>query len=569
MQGSIAIESLAKETQDWYESYLLASKNYWDMVWMLLTVCDDFIRLYRGATNQRNKVDIEIDFNNYESFMPYALKHALAYINKKLYGTKSVFRKMKLIDAKMKLAQDLIFRSIDYEKYWRCLTSVSAQTKSWSFSPEESHYHIQQEDQGSNVIYYATNLNSTDPSPFSYLKLLLLEGLPSGVPLEIMQRARKGAQYNIAYSYDNFLAKRLSEIVQKSNLELLGKWNFPWGTEQEAVSFQHALVTRCIYHFISINYGAISLSRIGKNLPGFGVGNLCMILKREAFIQDISALSGLSADRTDSITEALTYGNGLDNPDPALQPIFSPTDHLLLIPPIFASSVSITRNLLSLHSRVSPDSFNNQSNLFEKLMTERLLQQAPTGFIYKCGARVPNTKLEVDLIMADTHSKVLLIGELKWFNNPGDIREVIDKRKGIQKGVSQIYDRLRIIKEKKIEILRDILGIKISDEKIYEWDVHGVLVLEGYFDVPEHQHPQIAIIPSEIFLIGLQKLANLGSLFSWLIEKSWYPVQGVHYEKGIGEVKLDRYTFSWDTFAAKDGIANYLNFARDTTNHYQ
>ncbi len=52
-----------------------------------------------------------------------------------------------------------------------------------------------------------------------------------------------------------------------------------------------------------------------------GQSDLCPLFEKQKLVSDLSEVTGVAAESATAILDALTYGNGTDTPDPALQPL--------------------------------------------------------------------------------------------------------------------------------------------------------------------------------------------------------------------------------------------------------
>ncbi len=97
------IDQVRDEVQVWFEKNKLPTNQYWHMIWMLLTACDDFVRNFSAVSSQSKEKNLILASYYHRLTMPYSLRHALSLINKNLIRTRSELGELKVVDYKMKI----------------------------------------------------------------------------------------------------------------------------------------------------------------------------------------------------------------------------------------------------------------------------------------------------------------------------------------------------------------------------------------------------------------------------------------------------------------------------------
>ena len=136
-----------------------------------------------------------------------------------------------------------------------------------------------------------------------------------------------------------------------------------------------------------------------------------------------------------SIFDDLTYGNGgIKHPDPALQPLIKLNSACYAIMPHLWLFCSPERNLTVLLNRMPSEKeiyaklVDEKENLMRVRFTDDLCR---SDFRFVCGnvANLP----DVDLAIVKDSEKACLLLELKWFIEPAEIREIMDRSEDIKK----------------------------------------------------------------------------------------------------------------------------------------
>ena len=164
--------------------------------------------------------------------------------------------------------------------------------------------------------------------------------------------------------------------------------------------------------------------------------------KCDGLVNRVISYSDVSKEKVQSILDDLTYGNrGVKNPDPALQPIIKLNSrHYAIVPHLWLSSAP-ERNLAVLLNKIP-----SERDIYAKIVgeQEKLMQDHFITNLLETGFRVEHGSVanlpDIDLAIVNDSEKSCLLLEFKWFINPAEIREVIDKSEAIKKGISQVLE---------------------------------------------------------------------------------------------------------------------------------
>ncbi len=339
---------------------------------------------------------------------------------------------------------------------------------------------------------------------------------------EIVNRAKlkKG---QISYQIITKFAKELFHDLNVAPAYPSADWVFPWAGMHQSQSYFAALQTICVYHLLSIHFGAAK-----QGLEGIGVDQICLSIRTAQLNDDIARVSGVPKKIVRAITAALTFGNETDTPDPALQPLVPIGGGQLAVPAFIILSSDWSRNMLSLHTRVSPDSFNANSNVFERSMITAIEAELPNHFAKRSTFEIPtpNGSEEVDLILVDDGARSILIGELRWMLQPGDVREVLNRKKVIQEKVAQARRKLRGTRAAIQQVVQ-----KLGLSPALDWTINSVVIIEGFGGAPSDQPNELPVVPRDVFIRLLEIAPSLDQAHAVLCSPLWLPREGVDYEK--------------------------------------
>ena len=288
---------------------------------------------------------------------------------------------------------------------------------------------------------------------------------------DIVRRARI-SRNRVKYQFITRLGRALIDSVISDCSLVPQQWNFPWGSREISHQFFQALQVRCLYHFFSVHFGSSRAS-----LTDGGYNQICLALKRTALLRDIAAITELVPSDVQQMLEALTLGNGVRSPDPALQPLIPVGPEEIALPAFIILSSNWERNLLSLHARTSPSTFDRNSHIFESEMVSRLDAEASRYFSVRKNfwIRSSGRSEEIDVLLVDRQSLSILICELRWILQPGDAREVVSKSQVCRDKVKQVQRKLEFAQHE-INVLLKVLGVETGAK----WTVNAVVIIQGW-----------------------------------------------------------------------------------------
>jgi hypothetical protein len=178
--------------------------------------------------------------------------------------------------------------------------------------------------------------------------------------------------------------------------------------------------------------------RSGFHMFGFALASGVVRIRRDVLIQLVHAACHIPITTVRHILEMLTFGShGIRTPNIMLQPIVELPGRLCLVAPFVLFNAADENNLCSLLNRIGRykrrySALTNQKESLMREELERALQGAGWDLV---SGEVEET--DVDVAIVDRENKTCLCVELKWFIQPGPIREVVDRGEDLAKGVAQ------------------------------------------------------------------------------------------------------------------------------------
>jgi hypothetical protein len=346
---------------------------------------------------------------------------------------------------------------------------------------------------------------------------------------------------HVSYRFNPYVCNQLMMAIPNLSKIVPNGWEFPWGSSDNAPRVFEALSARCLYHLLSVHFGALHFG-----IRGLGLADICPLVSKSKLISELSDITGINQADVSSTLAALTYGTDTETPDPALQPLIPFSDAQVVAPTLLILSSNFPRNYLALHARVGSRSFDEQSELFEMGMSNRVEQAVRQRFAkMRMHEYLPTRRDvgEVDILVADEQSQTILIGELRWLLQPGDPREVNNRNKVCAEKVAQVKRKYEAARKIIAPILR-LLGVS-GDPQL--WDVTAVVIVEGYVAAgPEPE--RFPVVPLRIFELGLIHCNGLMNLHRWLASHIWLPQKGSHFVSSPVTAKFGRQRLRWGGF---------------------
>jgi hypothetical protein len=139
--------------------------------------------------------------------------------------------------------------------------------------------------------------------------------------------------------------------------------------------------------------------------------------------------------------------------------------------------------------------------------------------------RFTDASEEVDLILVDPQSKCVVIGELRWMLQPGDAREVYNRKKACLEKVPQLRRKVSAVRNHLSRVLSTHFEL---DGSVLSWHVHGVVVIQTFGGTlsPDAALP---IMTSDTFITGVRQCASLAEFATWSQSLTWLPKEGTHF----------------------------------------
>ena len=273
-----------------------------------------------------------------------------------------------------------------------------------------------------------------------------------------------------------------------------------------------------------------------NGLPNLGYTSIIWTIPKKELVFLLAENTNICNDEITNIIDILTFGNkNIRNPDIATQPIIDLANEYLALSPFIWINLDGERNLCVLLNKVK-----EEQKLYSKLVREKesVMKNEIIEFIRKnefnYDIRSGNLgSTDLDIAIIDRQNKVCICIELKWFIEPAEVEEIVNRSKELSKGVQkQSKEILRLFKNNDDKLLNVVLDI----DKSYDFFVLvGSRNWIGNHDVQDNDVPIIKIFH---LLEKLKELRSLSELKSWLINRSYLPEEGNDYEIIYSDIEI-------------------------------
>src|SRR6185369_121588 len=204
-------------------------------------------------------------------------------------------------------------------------------------------------------------------------------------------------------------------------------------------------------------------------------------------------------------------------------------NELVGIPCMLFLSSGHERNLLGLQARIDSAQFNIKSKLFERdMVRDVLLQITPRWPLSKGNVTIRDgcEFEEMDILVADPSSRTLLVCELRWMLQPGDPREVQNRKKACWEKVDQLRRKVQWLSARVAAALKSAFGIEGPTED--KWQVEGVVAIQT-FGGALSRHEKFPIMTTRLFELGMQQATSLRLFTAWSQSLCWLPQENLHF----------------------------------------
>jgi hypothetical protein len=270
----------------------------------------------------------------------------------------------------------------------------------------------------------------------------------------------------------------------------------------------------------------------------------------------IAALSSLEEGKVRQMIADLTFG-AIRSLDVYIHPFIPSLDgRSLLLVPHFILNSRAEENILRVCSYARPEYYSLIANAKESEMRDSIKDNAPSRYTVMGPLKLPDPKLpDIDLVIKDTQSASVLIGELKWLRKVVRVIEHVDRDAELEEGFRQLRE-VRAFLEQFPEFLRDN-GISSVGETRPTL-CYALIARDHLAYIPQQDGLWIAEFDALIW--ALRNSDSLPDACRKLQADEWLPLEGrdftVQFESSsVAGVTIDSEVFHRPTDPEAAGIS--------------
>ncbi|NWA28530.1 hypothetical protein HX866_26920 [Pseudomonas gingeri] len=334
----------------------------------------------------------------------------------------------------------------------------------------------------------------------------------------------------------NFNPKLVALLVKTHSKNLRGRHVLPSSWVVGEISFNDFKVIFTTIQAMLYGWFIARVNVAGRGLLGMGYSSALWIIDSEELIARLSRYTHLDKKIIATILGYLTFANhNIRDPDIAIQPLLEINSKELALSPLLWLNTNAERNFCTLLNKIPTE---RETYLNLTLNKEAILYEELKDVLEHLGYEVTHGTLsstDIDIAIIDRKNKICVCIELKWFIEPAEIREIIEKSLELEKGVKQSTIILSLLRTGDKQLTHDLLKINNTYRTA---SFVGARNWIGHSDV---QSKEIPIIKIWHFIKKLIELGSLNETLNWLESKSYLPKNGKDY--WVIPVNLD--TGSW------------------------
>ena len=318
------------------------------------------------------------------------------------------------------------------------------------------------------------------------------------------------------YSVD-FNRRLVSQIKAAFQGKLLSRYTLPERWEFAGFSLAQFQVVFTLLQSMAFTWFAARQHAAANGTPGIAFASAVWTPRKTALVMLLSRHSGTAKSTVADILKYLTFGEmGIRQPDIAIQPLVDLTNGQYVVSPFVLTQVNAERNLCVLLNKIPSERTRYSRIVDEK---EHHARSETTNFLSGLALDFRHGQIDdtdIDLAIIDQRTKTCFCIEIKWFIEPAEIREVLERSEELTEGIAQAFKITKAFNDNNARLM-SLLGIDIT---------YDFLVAVGSVNfIGNHriQHVDVPILKLWHLTSQLQKQKRLDEILRWLRARSYLP----------------------------------------------
>ncbi|MFJ2458025.1 hypothetical protein ACIOVC_05655 [Pseudomonas neuropathica] len=334
---------------------------------------------------------------------------------------------------------------------------------------------------------------------------------------------------------------RLVEILQKAhNNSLSGRHVLPSDWRIGDITFNDFKKTLTTIQAMMHGWFIARVHAVNEKIPNYGYSSSLLVITRQELVKRLARYTSLQEPKVNTVLEYLSFSShDIRYPDIAIQPLIELSDKRLLLSPFILININAERNFCTLLNKIP---LAREAYLSLTLKKERILFEELRTVLEQLGYEVTHGSLsttDLDIAIIDRANKVCACIELKWFIEPAEIREVIERSIELTKGVKQCKAINALFSKRDKRLTRDILNI---DESYRTSTFVGSRNWIGHSDIWSLDVPVVKVWH---FVKELINQGNLANTLDWVESRNYLPVNGKDYWIVPVDIKTGTWKSQW------------------------
>ena len=383
------------------------------------------------------------------------------------------------------------------------------------------------------VEYEAYNRLIKTESTQQALSLVNFDNLPNDAIMRVLKIKGDRFRYKLNPRMVSDMISAIIRPTQDVMFSLPGDWEFSRYSLKDFRAVFEVIAALAGIHLTARKFAS------DQGCVRLGYPDSIYVLTYDDLLRRTVRYSKLSDAKVQSIFDDLTYGNkGIRQPDPALQPLIKLNSNDYAIMPNLWICSAAERNLTILLNKIP-----SEKKVYRKLVSEKeaLMRESITSDLSDKDFRFIVGRLtnlpDIDLAIVSDSEKVCLLLELKWFIDPAEAREIIEKSEEIEKGIFQIQ------KLKEAYTNNQLLLEKLNIDSNYK--LEGIVVSENWIGNGNVQSPEVPVIRANHLIEKLKMTDSLRATMEWLKDRKYLPKEGEHFKVHSTTSTIGKWRVKW------------------------
>ncbi len=518
------IREVEKKIDIEFQKSKLLELGYSHAIWTLLSVVEfEYYKIISTHLLKENQLDTYVDGQI------NALTYPMQVIYKSKKQKRGQYRK-EFVEENYIMANEWIDRAEDYTHFS-------------SIFPLYYNGEIELEVINSNIK--TTDWSTLDLSYEAYDRIINIRSSNEEVNVDhnklvpIIEANMELTQEKFTLDFSQNMIKKLTDYLMptyNSRFSLPQRWNFKYFSINEFKLVFNTVQAMAEGWFIARQIA------VGKGMYNLGFNSALWTPKKNSLLKKLIRSTNIDKKKVSKILEYLTFGCvGVRNPDIAIQPLVDMDDGHYAVSPFLWNNVNCERNFCVLLNQIKEEKKIYSSLVNEKEETLRneiisKLRDSNCEFEFEFG-NIKNT--DVDLAIIDRKAKKCLAIELKWFIEPAEVREVIQRSKEIKKGISQAKKiNSKFLSDDK-QLIKSILKIDTSFEFL------AIVASVNSVGNLNAQDKIVPVIKIWHLVSELTSSNNLSETMDWLKNRKYLPIINKDYKILKVPIKSGEWRSEW------------------------